>query len=80
VDKNRAASAGDAGSGVVVEFDDEVVEPVFPPQTIPLLIWTALDGIIIPTMCGIFDPRVVWLDWLGRQQGWRMWKAVGAPP
>jgi hypothetical protein len=67
VDKNRAASAGDAGSGVVVEFYDEVVKPIFPPQTIPLLISTALDRIIIPSMCGVFDPSIVRLDRFGRQ-------------
>jgi hypothetical protein len=80
VDKNRTAPTCDAGSGVVIELYDEVVKPVVSPQTIPLLIWTPLDRIIIPAMLGIFDPCVVWLDGLRWQQGWRMRKAVGAPP
>jgi hypothetical protein len=80
VDKNCAPPASDTGSGIVVEFYDEVVKPVFPPQTIPLLVWTTFDMTIIPAICGIFDPCVVRLDRLGRQQGRRMGKAVGAPP
>jgi len=80
VDKDRAASAGDAGTGVVIEFYDEVVKPVFSPQAVPLLIWAPLDMIIIPSVFGVFDPRVVWANRLGRQQGRRMRKPIGTPP
>jgi hypothetical protein len=80
MDKDRTASAGDAGSGVVIEFYDEVVKPVFSPQAVPLLIWTPLDMIIIPSIFGVFDPRVVWANRPGRQQGRRMRKPVGTPP
>jgi hypothetical protein len=38
VDKDRAASTGDAGTGVVIELYDEVVKPVLSPQAVPLLI------------------------------------------
>jgi hypothetical protein len=64
----------------VVKFYDKVVKPVFSPQAVALLIWTTLDMAIIPSICGIFDPGVVLLDRLGRQQGRRMRKPVGAPP
>ena len=67
MDKDRAASAGDAGTGVVIEFYDEVVKPVFSPQAIPLLIWASLDMIIVPSIFGVFDPRVVGANRLGRQ-------------
>jgi hypothetical protein len=80
VDKDRAASAGDAGTGVVIEFYDEVVKSVFSPQAVPLLIWAPLDMIIIPSVFGVFDPRVVWANRLGRQQGRRMRKPIGTPP
>jgi hypothetical protein len=80
VDKDGATPACDTGSGVVIELYDEVVKAVLPPQAIPLLIWTALDRIVIPAMFRIFDPRVVRPDRPRRQQGWRVRKAVGAPP
>jgi hypothetical protein len=80
VDEDSAAPSGDARPGVVIKLDDQVVEPIVSPKAISRLVWTPLDGMIIPTMPGVFDPGVVWSDGPRRQQGQWVGKAVSSPP
>ena len=65
MNENSAATAGDTRTRVVVNFDDEIVEPVFTRQPIALsmrhyLDWpviTAITWIFTPTVCGAYPLR-----------------------
>jgi hypothetical protein len=54
--ENRAAAPGDARTGVVVEFDNQIIEVVFPPQAIARFIGRPAEWLIVPPIAGILRP------------------------
>ena len=77
VQEHRAAAAGDPGTGVVVDLDDEVVEVVLPPQAVAWFIGRAAERAVVAAVSGIFAPGKVGCDALHRQEGrGRGWRSA----
>ena len=80
VDEDRAAAAGDARPAVVVDFNDEVVERVLPPQPVgAAALWNS-DRPIVGPVARVFAPAVVRSDSPCWQEGPRLRSPVGTPP
>ena len=58
MNENGAATAGDTRARVVVNFDDEIVKPVFTRQPIALSVRRYLDWPVISAITRIFTPTV----------------------
>ena len=58
MNENGAATASDTRARVVVNFDDEIVEPVFTRQPIALSVRRYLDWPVISAITRIFTPTV----------------------
>jgi hypothetical protein len=56
--KYRAAAAGDAGPDVVIDLDEQIVEPVIPPKAVAWFMGRSLKGLIIAPIGRIFAPGV----------------------
>jgi hypothetical protein len=80
VNEHGAAAAGDAGFGVVVDFNKQVVEPVVTPKPVSWFTGRPAKGPIIAPIGGIFAPRVRGTDPTYRQWCPGLWDAVGSPP
>ena len=80
VHEHGAAAAGDARAGVVVDLDDEVVEPVVAPQPVAWFIGRAAERPVVAAVARVLAPGVVRRDPADRQQGARPRPAVGPPP
>ena len=80
VDENGAAAAGHARPGVVVDFDDHVVEAVAAAQPVAWFIGRAPEGLVVAPVVRVLAPGIVRADAADRQQGPRPRQAVGAPP
>ena len=58
MNENSAATAGDTRTHVVVNFDDEIVKPVFTRQPIALSMRRYLDWPVISAITRIFTPTI----------------------
>lgn len=80
MEKYRTAKAGDPRGGVVIDFDDEIVEMVIAPQSITIVAATEFQRSIVMPAGWVFTPGVVRTNGANRQKGLRPRVAVGAPP
>ena len=80
VNEYGAAAAGYPGAGVVIDFDDQVVEAVVAAQPVAWFIGRPAERAVIAAIRGVLAPGVVRPDAAGRQQGSRPHQAVGPPP
>ena len=62
VDEYRAAAAGDAGPGIVVDLDDQVVEPVVTAEPVAWFIGRAPERPVIAPIRRVLAPGVVRRD------------------
>jgi hypothetical protein len=58
MNENGAATSGDARTRVVINFDDEIVEPVFASQPIGLSVRRYFYWPVISAVMWIFTPAV----------------------
>jgi hypothetical protein len=58
VQEHRAASAGDAWRGVVVDFDDEIVEMIVTFQAVAIPLFGQANRSIVTPIIGIFAPSI----------------------
>ena len=80
MDKYCTAVAGDARAGVVIDFDDQIVEPVGAFKPVAWFIGRPPEWPVVATVLGIFAPGLFWRDRPDRQQGAWSWQAVRSPP
>jgi len=80
VDEDRAAAAGDAWPGVVINLDDQVVQPIVAPESIAWFIGRPPKWTIVAPVFGILAPRIGAADLPNRQRGARRRKAIRPPP
>jgi hypothetical protein len=80
VDEHGAAAAGDPRSHIVVDFDNQVVQPIGAAQKIAWFIGRAAKDPIVAPVGGVLTPGVGRPDWARRQQCTRPRQAVGPPP
>ena len=78
--KYRAAAAGDAGRGVVIDLDNEIVEVVVAPEPVAAVIAIQLHRPVVVAAVGVLAPGVLGPDGANRQEGLRPRVPVGAPP
>jgi len=78
--EHGTASSGNPRTGVVVNLDNEVVQPVVAPQAVAWFIGRALERAIIAAVAGVLAPGHEGIDADYGQQRWWPWSAVGAPP
>jgi len=78
--EHGAASACHPGAGIVVDFDDEIVEVVGPPKAVAAVGGCPSKRSVIPPVGGIFAPGEVGGDAVGGQQRSRVPVAIGPPP
>src|SRR3954447_19666273 len=78
--KHRAAAAGDARLGVVIDLDDEIVEMIVARQPVAALLRIQPHRLIVVTVRRVLAPGVLGPD--GPHGEMRPWPgmAVGAPP
>ena len=72
--------AGDERPGVMVDFDDHVVEVVDPGKSVAWFTGRASHGMIVPSVCWVFAPRIFAANAANRQQCPRLKHSIGAPP
>jgi hypothetical protein len=58
MNENSAATTGDTRTRVVVNFDDEIVEPVFTRQPIAFSAWRYFDWPVIAAIMRVFAPAI----------------------
>ena len=80
VHEHRAASAGDARARVVIDLDNEIVEPVVAPQPVGRASLRHLHRLVVGAVVRVLAPAVVRTDWAHRQAGPWPRRPVGAPP
>ena len=80
MDKDRTAVAGDPRAGVVVDFDDEIVEPVSAPKAVAWFIGRPPERPIVAAVLRIFAPGILSHDRADGQQSARPRYAVCPPP
>jgi hypothetical protein len=80
VDENRAAAAGNARPGIMIELDNEVVEMIRPPKSVAGTAFRQQYGPVVPSIQRIFTPAVILPDTPDRKQRFRTDGAVGPPP
>src|SRR5689334_3190513 len=80
MDEDCAATACDARAGIVVEFDDEIVESVLPPQTVSRCSIGNVDWPVIETLLRVLAPSIIPPDLTDRQKCLRPGHPVGSPP
>jgi hypothetical protein len=75
-----AATAGYPWPGVVIDFDDEIVEVILARQPVAGLVADQADRLIVMAVPRVLAPRVFGPDRADRQIGPRPRMAIGAPP
>jgi len=75
-----AAVAGNARPGVMVDFDDQIVESIGALEPVPWFIGRPPERAVIASVRGVFAPGVVHRDSPDRQEGTRARQAVRPPP
>jgi hypothetical protein len=78
--EHGTAAAGGAGTRVVVDLDDEVIEMVVAPEPVAARIAGAPDRLILMPVGRVLAPGVGWRDGANGQVRARPHVAVGAPP
>lgn len=76
----RAAAAGNARRGVVIDLDDEIIEVVVALESVAAVIAIQPYRPVVTAAMGVLAPAVLWLDGANRQEGSRPLVPVGAPP
>ena len=77
--EHGAATAGYPWAGVVIDFDDEIIEVVLARQPVAGLVANQADGLIVMAVPWVLAPGVLRADGADRKQRRRPWMAVGAP-
>ena len=72
MNEHGAAVARHARAGIVVDFDDQIVETVVPLQPIAWFIGRPPEGSVIAAFRGVLAPGIVATDPAHRQQGSRL--------
>lgn len=67
MDENGAAAAGHARPGIVVDFNDHVVEVVVPAQPVAWFIGRATERAIVAAVARILAPRIETVNAADRQ-------------
>lgn len=80
MEENRAAAAGDAWRGVVIDLDNEIVKVVVPPEPIAVAIAAKFHRPVVMAAGGIFTPAVLGPNGANRQEGLRPLVPIGPPP
>lgn len=80
MDEDRAAAAGNAGPRIVVDLDNEVVEPVDALEPIARFTGRAPERLVITAISRPLAPGIFGPDPSHRQGGAWPWQAIGAPP
>src|ERR1043166_4442969 len=78
--EHGAATPGNAGAGVVVDLDDEVVEVIFAPQAVAALAAPAPDRAIVMAVGGVFAPGILGANRANVKMRLGADVTVGAPP
>ena len=78
--KHRAAAAGDARAGVVIDLDDEIVEMIVAPQPVAALFRMQPHRAVVMAIAGILAPRFFRPDGADGQKRPRSRMPVRAPP
>src|SRR5438445_3003748 len=78
--EHGAAAAGYPWAGVVIDFNDEIVEMVLARQPVAGLVADQTNGLIVVAVSRVLAPGVFGPDRPDRQIGPRPRMAVGAPP
>src|SRR5436305_14976482 len=78
--EHRAAAAGDARAGVVIELDDEIIEMILAPEPIAAALRIHSQRLVVAAIRGILAPRVLRGDGAYGKKRRRFWMPVGAPP
>src|SRR5262249_61642275 len=79
VDEPRAPTPADPRAGVVVDFDDEIVEVVVPPKAVPAVACRPVEWTVVAAISGIFTPGEGGAD-TPRWQRCRRARVAGGPP
>jgi hypothetical protein len=80
MDEYGAAAPGNARPRVVVELDNQIIEPVVAAQPIAWFIGRPAKGPVITAIRRVFAPSVGGPDSPNRQRCPRLRQAVGPPP
>lgn len=80
MDENSAAAAGHARPGVVVDFDDHVVEVIVSAKPVAWFIGRPPEGLVVAPVVRVLAPGIVRPDAAHGQQCPRPRQAIGAPP
>src|SRR5215510_4979633 len=78
--EHGAAATGNAGPRVVIDLDDQVVEPVVAPEPVAWLIGRAAEWAVVAAVGCILAPGHGGVDADGRQSRCGLWAAVRTPP
>lgn len=78
--EDGAAASGNAGTGVVIDLDDEIVEVIVPRQPVAAITRRARHGLIVMPVSRVFRPGVRRPDGPDRQMRSWPWVPVGSPP
>src|SRR4051794_30342112 len=78
--EHGAAASSYSWTGVVIDFDDEIIEMVLARQPVAGLVADQTDGLIVVTVPRVLAPGVFGPDRPDRQIGPRSRVAIGAPP
>src|SRR5262249_45317978 len=80
VDEDCATTPRDPRARVVVDFDDEIVEVVFPPKAVPAVACRPVEWPVVAATAGIPTPGEGGADAAHWQRCRRARMAVGPPP
>jgi len=80
MDKHGAAAASHARPGVVIDFDEDVVESIIAPKPVAWFIGRPPERAVIAAVGRIFGPGVGTTDTARRQRRRRARQPISAPP
>ncbi len=80
MDKDRAAKSGNPRAGVVVDLDDDVVEPVGAPKPVAWFIGQPLKGMIVTPVVDVLAPSIGGANATKRKERPRANEPIGSPP
>src|SRR5215831_733959 len=78
--EDGTTTTGDARTGVMVEFDHDIVEAIVTPQPITLASGRRAHRPIVPPVARVLAPSIDGADASRRQSRRGAWGAIGAPP
>jgi hypothetical protein len=80
VQEYGAAPAGDPWPGIVVDFDDQVVERVVATEPVAWFSGRPAEGPIVTAVMRVFAPSVGWTDPAPGKPGLQVRQPIGTPP